>query len=160
LGPNLTLDATANPDFRQVEADPAVVNLTAFETFYTEKRPFFTEGVRLLSLTQVNNFFYSRRIAAPPSVKVPNTYDFVDYPATANIMGAAKLTGRLSNGTSIGILGALTDEESARASHRSSPQVDHIRVAPRTNYALARVQKEFGSSGSTASAMASVVKRD
>ena len=78
IGPNLTLEATVNPDFGQVEADPAEVNLSAFETFFDEKRPFFLEGARLLTTPLEQNFFYSRRIGAPPSVSVSGNY--VDYP--------------------------------------------------------------------------------
>ena len=65
IGPALTLEATVNPDFGQIEADPAVVNLTAFESFFSERRPFFTEGGRLIA-GGVNNYFYSRRIGAAP----------------------------------------------------------------------------------------------
>jgi hypothetical protein len=160
VGPNLTLDATVNPDFRQVEADPAEVNLTPFETFFTEKRPFFTEGSRLLNLTQITNFFYSRRIGAPPTAPVPGGYDFVDYAETSTILGALKLTGRLRGGTSVGVLGAVTDEESASASRRGSSAVDEIRVAPRTGYGLIQMVQEFGASHSTATVMASAVHRD
>ena len=88
LGPNLTLEATVNPDFGQVEADPAEVNLTAFETFFNEKRPFFLEGSQLLNTRLANNFFYSRRIGAVPGVQTSG--DFVDYPTAATILGAAR----------------------------------------------------------------------
>ena len=111
LGSNLTLDATVNPDFGQVEADPAEVNLSAFETFFDERRPFFIEGSDLLT-GSVDNYFYSRRIGAAPPGRAAG--DFVEYPATSTILGAAKLTGRLASGTSVGMLGAVTDDESAR----------------------------------------------
>jgi hypothetical protein len=111
IGSNLTLEATVNPDFGQVEADPAEVNLSAFETFFDERRPFFVEGIDLLQ-GPVNNFFYSRRIGAAPVGRA--NADFVDFPAQATILGAAKLTGRLESGLSNGMLGALTAEESAR----------------------------------------------
>jgi len=111
IGSNLTLEATVNPDFGQVEADPAEVNLSAFETFFTERRPFFLEGINLLN-NQDDNWFYTRRIGAAPAGRAPG--DFVDYPATSTILGAAKLTGRLQSGTSIGMLGAVTGEEFAR----------------------------------------------
>ena len=156
VGPNLTLEATVNPDFGQVEADPAEVNLSAFETFFNEKRPFFTEGSQLLTTRLANNFFYSRRIGASPTASV--TGDFVDYPSTSTILGAAKLTGRLSSGTSLGFLGASTDEEFARISNRGSPQVTEVRVAPRANYALGRVQQEI--SASTVGAMATYIHRE
>jgi hypothetical protein len=108
LGPNLTLQATVNPDFGQVEADPAEVNLSAFETFFSEKRPFFVEGNQLLS--GVGNYFYSRRVGARP--RGPANGDYVDYPSSSTILGAAKLTGRLASGTSLGALAALTSDES------------------------------------------------
>ena len=110
LGPNLTLQATVNPDFGQVEADPAEVNLTAIPTRFTEKRPLFTEDSQLLDLTR--SFFYSHRIGAKPSGKASG--DFVDYPSATTILGAAKLTGRIRPRTSLGILVAVTNEESAR----------------------------------------------
>ena len=92
FGPNLTLDATVNPDFGQVDADPAEVNLSAFETFFSERRPFFTEGSQLLSGGGAG-YFYSRRIGAAPHGFADG--DFVDTPTSSTILGAAKLTGRL-----------------------------------------------------------------
>jgi hypothetical protein len=109
LGSNLTLDATINPDFGQVEADPAVVNLSAFEVFFDERRPFFTEGSELLA----SNLFYSRRIGAAPRGPGPDG-DFVDYPSASTILGAAKVTGRLPSGLSVAALGAVTAAEHAR----------------------------------------------
>src|SRR5580765_6153325 len=110
FGPNLTLDATVNPDFGQVEADPAEVSLSAFETFFSEKRPFFIEGSGLLN-SPFEGYFYSRRIGSAPIGPAPG--DFVDYPHTSTILGAAKLTGRLPSKTSIGVLTAVTSAERA-----------------------------------------------
>ncbi len=155
LGSNLTLEATVNPDFGQVEADPAEVNLSAFETFFEERRPFFTEGAELLT-GRVNNFFYSRRIGAPPAGD-PDA-DFVERPSTSTILGAAKLTGRLASGTSIGMLGAVTDEESARTF--TAPLFGRERVAPTTTFGVARLQQEFGPPGSTIAVMATGVHRN
>src|SRR5688572_2493511 len=155
LGSNLTLEATVNPDFGQVEADPAEVNLSAFETFFDERRPFFVEGSDLLT-GNVNNYFYSRRIGAAPSGRAAG--DFVDYPATTTILGAAKLTGRLASGTSVGMLGAVTAEEFART-FSASTQFGQVRVAPSTTYGVARVEQEFGPPGSTAGFMATAVHR-
>jgi hypothetical protein len=157
IGPNLTLEATVNPDFGQIEADPAEVNLTAFETFFAEKRPFFLEGAQMLNTRLETNFFYSRRIGAVPTVSVAG--DFVDYPKASTILGAAKLTGRLSSGTSLGFLAATTDEEFARVADRASPDVREVRVAPGTSYGLARVQQELGTSGSTIAAMTTMMHR-
>jgi hypothetical protein len=110
LGPNLTLEATFNPDFGQVEADPAEVNLSAFETRFPEKRPFFLEGASLFNIGHPN-FYYSRRIGARPTG--PASAAFVDYPSATTIIGAAKLTGRLPSKTSVALLTALTDDETA-----------------------------------------------
>ncbi len=95
LSSNITLDATVNPDFGQVESDPAVLNLTAFETFYQEKRPFFLEGAEIyeFSLGRRSDLLYTRRIGAE-----------------APIIGATKLSGRTAGGFSFGILGATTGE--------------------------------------------------
>ena len=106
VGSKLTLNATANPDFGQVEADPARVNLSAYEIFFDEKRPFFIEGNQLLQGTGPL-LYYSRRIGAPPRGRAFG--DYVDQPATSTILGAAKLTGRLSSGLSVGALTAVTD---------------------------------------------------
>lgn len=161
LGPNLTLEAAANPDFGQVEADPAEVNLSAFETFFPERRPFFVERSQLIA-GNVISYFYSRRIGAAPIGRASG--DFVDHPATSTILGAAKLTGRLASGTSIGALGAVTSEESARTfsllpSASGSAQFGRVRVAPRTTYGVARMEQEFGPSGSTWSVMTTAVHR-
>ena len=154
IGTNLTLEATVNPDFGQVEADPAEVNLSVFETFFAERRPFFVEGANLLS-GNVNNYFYSRRIGASPPGEADA--DYVDHPSTTTILGAAKLTGRLSSGTSIGMLGAVTDEESARTF--TAGEFGRFRVAPRTAYGVARVTQEVGQAGSTVALMATMVHR-
>lgn len=154
IGSNLTLEATVNPDFGQVEADPAEVNLSAFETFFAERRPFFIEGANMVN-GNVNNYFYSRRIGAAPSGRASG--DFVEQPSTSTILGAAKLTGRLGSGTSIGVLGAVTDEESARTF--TGGQFGRFRVAPRTAYSVARVTQELGEAGSTVALMATTVHR-
>jgi len=143
FGPNLTLDGTVNPDFGQVEADPAVVNLSAFETFFPEKRPFFLTSSDLIS--RESNYFYSRRIGARPVG--PAAGDFVDYPDTATILGAAKLTGRLPSRTSIGALTAVTGNEFARTATGGVIAQQH--VAPTTSFSAARVQQEIGRQGST-----------
>ncbi len=165
LGPNLTLEATANPDFGQVEADPAEVNLSDFETFFSERRPFFVERSQLI-VGNVNNYFYSRRIGARPAARAAG--DFVDYPGASTILGAAKLTGRLSSGTSIGALGAVTAGEFARTftAHADLPgsttrgTFERVQVAPPTMYGVARMEQEFGSGGSTWSVMTTAMHRN
>ena len=156
LGPNLTLDGTINPDFGQVEADPAEVNLTAFSTRFPERRPFFTEGAGLLNINH-NNTFYTRRIGAAPLG--PASGDFVDYPKTSTILGAAKVTGRLSGGTSLGVLAAVTGEEHAKVADSGTSEVQDVRVGPRTVYGVVKFQRELGPSGSTAGIMVAGMRR-
>ncbi|HYH81739.1 MAG TPA: DUF5916 domain-containing protein [Longimicrobium sp.] len=156
LGPNLTLDATVNPDFGQVEADPAEVNLSAFESFFSERRPFFTEGANLLSGGGAG-YFYSRRIGAAP--RGPASGDFVDRPANSTILGAAKLTGRLPSGLSVGVLGALTAHEQARTFHADSGRFGSVDVEPATAYGVVRLQQELGGGGSTAGIILTGVHR-
>ncbi|MEX1256670.1 MAG: DUF5916 domain-containing protein [Gemmatimonadota bacterium] len=158
LGPNLTLDATVRPDFGQVEVDPAVVNLSVNETFNQERRPFFTEGSQLLS-GSINNYFYSRRIGAPPAGGRASG-DYVDYPGETPILGAAKVTGRLPSGTSIGVLAAVTGEEHARIYDAGEELFEGVRVQPLATWGVARVQQEFGTAGSTASLFVAGVQRE
>lgn len=152
----LMLDATINPDFGQAEVDPAVVNLTAYETFFDEKRRFFIEGAEIFNnfgRGGSNNFFgfnnsspnlfYSRRIGRAPSVSAEA--DFVDAPRAATIIGAAKVTGKTSNGWSIGLIEAVTARERAR--HATGSALDRTVVEPTTNYFVARVQREFARGG-------------
>ncbi len=114
LTSNLTLDATINPDFGQVEADRPVLNLSSYETWFPEKRPFFVEGADLWRSEY--RMFYSRRIGRAPSGSVDDDQllYYTDYPSAATILGATKLTGKLGSGTSIAFLGAVTDEEMAK----------------------------------------------
>jgi hypothetical protein len=154
IGSNLTLEATVNPDFGQVEADPAQVNLSAFEIFFDERRPFFVEGANLL-VGNVEEYFYSRRIGAPPPGPVSS--EFVDFPRTTTILGAAKLTGRLASGTSLGMLSAVTDEETAETF--DSGAFGGVRVAPRTFYGVARVEQQIGQQGSSVALMTTAVHR-
>ena len=147
IGPNLTLDATFNPDFGQVEADPAVVNLSAFETIFPERRPFFVEGASLLS-GGGRAYFYSRRIGAAPSPAA--TAGFADAPGSTRILGAAKLTGTFASGTSLGALAAVTDRAA----------VGDVEVAPRSFFGVFRGQQQFGSNGSTIGFTATGVGRD
>jgi hypothetical protein len=155
LTSNLTIDATVNPDFGQVEADPSVLNLSAFESFFPEKRPFFLEGQGLFRFDvncndgACSGLFYSRRIGRSPQLS--GTY-FGDGNATSStILGAAKLTGRLSNGISVGILNATTQREAGPSDQT---------IEPLTNYAVGRIQKEFRGGRSGVGVMATNVKRD
>lgn len=159
LTPSLTLTGTVNPDFGQVEVDPAVVNLSQFETFYPEKRPFFTEGSNLFrfgdtpapshfNFTFAPSLFYTRRIGRTPQVRP--VADYVTAPSETTILGAAKITGKLPGGWSIGVLDALTDTERGRfvdIDEENGNRVESGRrhVEPMTNYFVSRLTKDLGS---------------
>jgi hypothetical protein len=162
LGPNLTLDATFNPDFGQVEADPAVVNLTAFETVFDERRPFFIEGDELLtgrgqSFIGRPSWFYSRRIGAPPRGAASG--DFVDMPTNTTIVSAAKVTGRLKSGLSVGALAAVTPREYAHTFDTTDVLRDKVAVEPPSTYGVLRLQQEFGTRQSNVGASVTHVRR-
>ncbi len=155
LGSNLTLTGTINPDFGQVEVDPAVVNLSDVETFYQEKRPFFIEGASIFNfgyggVTNFWNFdfptptfFYTRRIGRSPQGSLPDA-DYVDLPSGTRILGAAKLTGKLGDAWNIGTIQAVTDREDARLSISGLTQ--KLEVEPATYYGIVRGQREFDNS--------------
>ena len=147
LGPNLTLDATFNPDFGQVEADPAVVNLTAFETVFEERRPFFIEGNELLtgrgqSFLGRPTWFYSRRIGAAP--RGTASAHFVKQPANTTIVSAAKVTGRLASGLSVGALAAITPREYAATYDSAFDATSKVAVEPPSVFGVVRLQQDFG----------------
>ncbi|AHG89000.1 hypothetical protein J421_1463 [Gemmatirosa kalamazoonensis] len=149
LGSNLTLDATVNPDFGQVEADPATVNLTAFETFFDERRPFFQEGTGIFSFgADATRLFYSRRIGRAPQLAALAPTD-ADVPGATTILGAGKLTGRVGNGLSVGALGAATGRERAGGAT----------VEPAAAYSAARVQQDLRGGESGIGAMFTGVRR-
>ena len=151
---NLTTDFTINPDFGQVEADPSEVNLTAFESFFEEKRPFFIEGRSILNYPLMlgdgdfsqEGLFYSRRIGRRPQGS-PSTGDneYEKTPENTSIISAVKLTGKTQGGVSIGILDALTAEEKAEI--RSDGQTRLEAVEPLTNYFVGRLQKDYHQGG-------------
>jgi hypothetical protein len=157
LGPNLTLETAINPDFGQVEADPAEVNLTAFETRFPEKRPFFLEGAQLFNIGHPN-FYYSRRIGTRPIG--PAVGDYVDYPDANSIVAAAKLTGRLQSKTSIGFLAAVTDDEDAHVASAGSLERRDVDVAPHAYHFVGRMLQEFGANQSTAGFIVNYMHRD
>ena len=146
---NFTLDATINPDFGQVEADPAVLNLSTFETFYPEKRPFFIEGTQILHFTTFGDqagpgMFYSRRIGraiSPGEVDTKGGY-IVSVPSAVTILGAAKLTGKTGGGLSVGVLEATTKEESAEIVDSTGRHQDET-VEPFANYSVVRLKQDI-----------------
>jgi hypothetical protein len=142
---DLTLDVTINPDFGQVEADPAAINLDGFEIFNRDQRPFFVENKNIFDYRfarNQNNLFFSRRIGRAPQVS-PETADdaFVDQPQNTTILGAAKFSGKTKNGWSIGLLESMTSKEFTEISSNSNTSKSLIE--PFTNYFVGRAQKDF-----------------
>lgn len=152
LSSNFTLDATINPDFGQVEADPAVLNLSAYETYFAEKRPFFLEGQEIFDFeSEGNQLFYSRRIGAKPAY-YPDVNDNEEYahPELTTILGSAKISGRSANGLSLGILETVTGSEYGKAystklngSGSDTVNTRKILVEPLTNYFASRIKQEL-----------------
>src|SRR5665213_2637790 len=138
--PSLRLTAAVNPDFGQVEADPSVVNLSAFETFFNEQRPFFVEGQGRyafnLNCSAVNcngeGLFYSRRIGRAPQLL--GSYGDASSPTATTIFGAAKLSGRVGKAFSVGVLDAVTEQATGSLGRT---------IEPATNYGVARIQRDF-----------------
>jgi hypothetical protein len=153
MSTNVTLDATVNPDFGQVEVDPAVVNLTDYETFFDEKRPFFIEGSQTFTNfghNGANNFwgfnrsepdlFYSRRIGRAPQGGADGAY--VQAPSATTILGAAKVTGRVSGGWTLGVLDAVTARERAQVMDGDARTPLGQEVEPLTNYFVGRAHRD------------------
>lgn len=157
VGSNLTLDAAINPDFGQVEADPSVLNLGAFEQFFEERRPFFLEGAGIYQFrtacndidTGCTGLFYSRRIGRAP--QLGNTYRDPSNPTATRILGAAKLSGRLSSGLSVGVLSTVTDKERGVGGQTLEPQ---------STYAIARVQQDLRGGQTGIGGMVTMTKRN
>src|SRR5437899_11023012 len=156
---NFTLDATVNPDFGQVEADPGVLNLSAFETFFREQRPFFVQGAGTfrfdLNCTAVNDcntgegLVYSRRIGRAP--ELAGTYSDTTSPAFTRILGAGKLTGRLPGGMTIGVLDAVTQHVTG---------VGGVTIEPTTNYGVVRLRQDLRGGESSIGGIVTAVNRD
>ena len=155
---NVTLSGTINPDFGQVEADPAVLNLGAFETFFQERRPFFLEGVGLfrfeVNCSAVNdcgreNLFYSRRIGRAP--QLTDYYGDASSTTATTIIGAGKMTGRLPSGISIGVLDAVTQRETG---------LQDKTIEPASNYAVVRLTKDFRNGETGLGAIGTFVNRN
>ncbi|HKK08986.1 MAG TPA: DUF5916 domain-containing protein, partial [Gemmatimonadota bacterium] len=142
IASNIRLAATVNPDFGQVEADPSVLNLGAFETFYSERRPFFVEGkglfrfpvncVVVVDCNSGEGLFYSRRIGRSPQLAEMDGRG--PGPVSTPILGAVKVTGRRTGGFTLGFLDAVTG--------RVTDPAGSI-LEPTTNYAVARGSQDF-----------------
>lgn len=165
---DLTLDITINPDFGQVEADPAQVNLSAFETFLPERRPFFVEGSSIFNFSlalgdgdgAVESLFYSRRIGRAPQGSVDIEDDAFSAQADrTTIYGAWKLSGKTAGGWSIGALHAITAQERATVAPASGPRYQEA-VEPLTNYGVLRLSKDFREGRSAVGLVATGTRRD
>lgn len=161
LSSNFTADLTVNPDFGQVESDPSVMNLTAFETFYEEKRPFFLEGKNIFSFDMGgDDLFYSRRIGQTPGYR----FDYIDhrdwfarYPDNTFILSAVKISGKSSRGLAVGVLHSMTAGEKAQL--WSGGQTTDKRVVPLTSYTVGRVQQDFKEGNTVLGAMLTSTNR-
>lgn len=151
LSNNFTLDATINPDFGQVEADPAVLNLTTYETFYPEKRPFFIEGTQIIRFSTFGDegagpgLFYSRRIGRAiheSEVNVPENGKIEELPQSVSILGAAKLSGKSNGGLSVGILQAVTRTEKATVVDSNGVRSAQV-VEPTAHFSIFRLKQDI-----------------
>lgn len=159
---DLTLDLTINPDFGQVEADPAAIALDGFQIFFEEKRPFFVENKNIFNFRFADgqdNLFYSRRIGRSPQV-YPSTAEreFVDIPDNTTILGAAKFSGKTKDGWSVGVLESVTAREWARIDNNSYRRT--ALVEPMTNYFIGRVQKDLNNRNTFVGGMFTATNRN
>jgi hypothetical protein len=162
IGANFTLDATINPDFGQVEVDPAVINLSAFETFYPERRPFFVEDARIFDFALSggqNSLFYSRRIGRRPQRSSLSGASYVDVADGTSILGAMKLTGRTVGGLSVGALAALTGRAEGRAYFARGDSLTSFLAEPRSEYAIFGAQQELRGGATVVGGMLSMMHR-
>lgn len=170
LQSSLTLDLSVNPDFGQVEVDPASINLSAAETYYQEKRPFFIEGADIFgnfgyggASTHVGanwsspDLFYSRRIGRAPQGS-GNGAPIASMPEWSTILAAAKLTGTVGQGWKVGAIYGLTEREYAKTLV-SGEKVEQ-EVEPLSHYGVARALKEFNQGRQGLGFMGTVVARD
>jgi len=168
LSNNFTIDATVNPDFGQVEADPAVLNLSTFETFYPEQRPFFVEGTQILRFSTFADednagpgLFYSRRIGRAISVDevtVPDKGRIEEIPQHTAILGAAKLSGKTEGGLSVGILQAVTRKEVATVVDSAGHRTEQI-LDPLAHYNVIRLKQDVADGSSVGMIFTSVEKK-
>lgn len=163
---DLTLNFTLNPDFGQVEADPSEINLTAYETYFEEKRPFFVEGQNITDYRitggdgdfSYDNLFYSRRIGRAPQL-YPDSASFCAVPQSTTILGAFKLSGKTRSGWSIGAMEALTSRESASTFEPESGAYGSQTVEPLTNYFAFRLSKDYRQGATVIGTMFTAVNR-
>jgi len=164
---DLTLNMTVNPDFGQVESDPSLVNLSAFESFLPEKRPFFIEGRNIFKFGMTSGdgdgastgMFYSRRIGRPPHFAPElNDNEYARNPDNTTILGAFKLSGKTRKGTSIGILESFTQQENAELYKADTAST--YPVEPFTNYIVARVEQDIDKGNTVVGGIFTATNRD
>lgn len=149
LNSGFKLEYTFNPDFGQVESDPAVLNLTSYEVFNEEKRPFFLEGNTILDFSLGDDMlFYSRRIGHSPGVSPDlNNVDasYIYTPENTTILSALKLTGKTKNGLSVGVVQSLTSREDATIQKGvfNGDSISRMAIEPFTNYMVGRIKQDF-----------------
>src|SRR4051812_20877190 len=171
LTSNLTLDATVNPDFGQVEVDPASVNLSVFETTFSEKRPFFVSNSQYFSTGGISCYFcsnvsslsliYTRRIGRSPQLSgvVANESDYMDAADATTILGASKVTGRTGGGISVGVMDAVTAREDATFRTGGNAIDQTQEVEPLTNYFIGRFKKDFNGGNTRLGSITTLVNR-
>ena len=171
IGSNLNVDATINPDFGQVEVDPAVINLSASESYFNEKRPFFIEGMDnfYFGIGGANNnwgfnfgwpeLFYSRRIGRAPRGETDDA-DYTKYPNETRILGAAKLSGKLNGSTTIGAISAITERTFATLWNDEDGKRTQVEVEPLTYYNVLRSKKDFNDGNQSLGIMLTSVNRN
>ncbi|MBX3009550.1 MAG: carbohydrate binding family 9 domain-containing protein [Melioribacteraceae bacterium] len=169
LGSSLNIDATINPDFGQVEVDPAVINLSAFESYFQEKRPFFIEGSStfMFGIDGANNnwgfnfgwpeLFYSRRIGRSPQGSTSDA-NYINYPTESRILGAAKLTGKIDEQTTIGAISAVTERTYAKLYNDGLKTNEE--VEPFSHYGIIRLKRELNGGMQSVGLIATSVNRD
>lgn len=170
VGSNLNLNATINPDFGQVEIDPAVINLSDVETFFDEKRPFFIEGSTIFNFGYGGarnywgfnwggaDFFYSRRIGRQPQGSIPDEVDYSDYPTGTHILAAGKLTGKLGDSWNVGTIQNMTKREYAKVS--TNGVQSETEIEPLAYYGIFRGQNEFSGGQQGLGFISTVALRD
>jgi hypothetical protein len=172
LTSNLTLDGTINPDFGQVEVDPASVNLSVFETTFSEKRPFFVSNSQYFSTGGFSCYFcsnvsslsliYTRRIGRSPQLSglLSGQSDYMEAADATTIIGAGKVTGRTSKGITVGVMDALTSREIAHYLPTGETTDQTLEVEPLSNYFIGRLRKDFRGGSTRVGTIATMVNRD
>ncbi len=167
LTSDLTLDVAVNPDFGQVEADPGVMNLTSFESYFADKRPLFSEGSSIFNISlgtspeDKQSLFYSRRIGAAPTGNPGKFGKYWSADPNVSILGAGKISGKTRSGWSIGIFNAVTGSEKALVqSDVGLAATREVGIEPTTNYGILRVQKDFRQGRSAIGLIATSVNRE